>query len=170
MVFSSVTGGPFVVRPEEGLDAPLARLGAVHKVASDATEGRLAIVEHTLPPRHLAAPLHRHSREDELSIVLEGELGAQLGDEMVLAGEGCYVFKPRGQWHTFWNAGFTKLRFIELIVPGGFDGYFRRLSPLLAARGGLDPDIIRTLGLEYGIEFDFDSVPDLCERHGLTFG
>ena len=48
------------------------RSAAIHKVPGYVTEGRVAVVEHTLPPRHLAAPLHRHSREDELSIVLEG--------------------------------------------------------------------------------------------------
>lgn len=160
---------PFVVGPGEGLDAPLSRLGTVHKVPASATEGRLAIVEHTLPPRALAAPLHRHSREDELSIVLEGRLGALLGVDAVEAGPGSYVLKPRGQWHTFWNAGDTPLRFIELLIPGGFDGYFARLSPLLMAAGGADPAAIESLAEEYGIDFDFNSVPDLCARFGLTF-
>ena len=160
---------PFVVGPGEGLDAPLSRLGTVHKVPASATEGHLAIVEHTLPPRALAAPLHRHSREDELSIVLEGQLGALLGVDAVEAGPGSYVLKPRGQWHTFWNAGDTPLRFIELLIPGGFDGYFARLSPLLMAAGGADPAAIESLAEEYGIDFDFTSVPDLCARFGLTF-
>jgi quercetin dioxygenase-like cupin family protein len=158
-----------IVPAAGGVNAPLARLGTIHKIASSVTEGRVAIVEHTLPPRALAAPLHRHSREDELSIVLTGTLGAQLGDNVVSAGAGAYVFKPRGQWHTFWNAGDDELRFIELLVPGGFEGYFARLSPLLAAAGGPDPAAIQSLAAEYGIEFDFDSVPLLCERHGLTF-
>lgn len=161
---------PFVIQAGGGLDAPLARLGTLHKVPSHVTEGRLAIVEHTLPPRALAAPLHRHSREDELSIVLAGTIGAQLGGDVVAAGAGSYVFKPRGQWHTFWNAGATELRFIELIIPGGFEGYFARLSPMLIAEGVADPAAIQSLAAEYGIEFDFDSVPRLCERHGLTFG
>jgi len=161
---------PFVVQPGGGIEAPLARLGTVHKVPAHATEGRLAIVEHTLPPRHLAAPRHRHSREDELSIVLEGQLGALLGDDVVVATAGAYVLKPRGQWHTFWNAGDTDLRFIEIIVPGGFDGYFARLSPLLEAAGAPDPASIQSLAAEYGIEFDFDGVPALCQRFGLRFG
>ena len=58
-----------------------------------------------MPPRALAAPLHRHMREDEYSFVLEGRMGALLGDEVVEAGPGDLVFKPRDQWHTFWNAG-----------------------------------------------------------------
>jgi mannose-6-phosphate isomerase-like protein (cupin superfamily) len=161
---------PFVVKPGEGLDAPLARLGTVHKVSAFVTEGRLSIVEHTLPPKALAAPLHRHSREDELSVVLEGTIGALLGEDVVMADAGAYVLKPRGQWHTFWNAGDAPLRFIELIIPGGFDGYFARLSPLLQAAGTPDPAAIQSLAAEYGIEFDFASVPKVCERFGLTFG
>jgi quercetin dioxygenase-like cupin family protein len=161
---------PYVMGPGEGHDLPLARLGTIHKVPSAATAGRVAIVEHTLPPRHLAAPLHRHSREDELSIVLSGRLGAMLGGELVVAPAGSYVFKPRDQWHTFWNAGDTDLRFIELILPGGFEGYFARLSPLLTAAGTADPAAIESLAAEYGIEFDFDSVPELCAKLGLTFG
>jgi uncharacterized cupin superfamily protein len=58
-----------------------------------------------MPPRALAAPLHRHSREDAYSFVLEGRMGALLGDELVYASAGDIVCKPRGQWHTFWNAG-----------------------------------------------------------------
>ncbi|MEZ5318078.1 MAG: cupin domain-containing protein [Vicinamibacterales bacterium] len=164
-----LTLDPFIVGPGEGPDLPLSRLGTVHKVPSSVTEGRVAIVEHTLPPRALAAPLHRHSREDELSIVLEGRLGALLGDQVVTADAGAYVVKPRNQWHTFWNAGDTELRFIELLVPGGFDGYFRKLSPMLSAAGGADPAAIQSLAEAYGIEFDFDSVPRLCERFGLVF-
>jgi quercetin dioxygenase-like cupin family protein len=170
MMTTTIVAYPFVVNAGEGLDAPLARLGTVHKVPAFVTEGRLAIVEHTLPPKALAAPVHRHSREDELSIVLEGTIGALLGEDVVTAGPGAYVLKPRGQWHTFWNAGETPLRFIELIIPGGFDGYFARLSPLLQAAGEPDFGAIQSLAAEYGIEFDFESVPKVCERFGLTFG
>lgn len=159
---------PFVVAPGQGADLPLDRLGTIHKVAGSDTAGLLAIVEHTLPPGALAAPLHRHSREDELSIVLEGKLGALLGDDVVEATAGSYVLKPRHQWHTFWNAGSEPLLFIELIVPAGFEGYFRKLSPLL--RGGIDPIAIEGLAANYGLEFRMEETEDICRRFGLRFG
>ncbi len=170
MMASTFVTLPYVVAPGDGLDAPLGRLGTVHKVPAYVTDGRLAAVEHSLPPRHLAAPLHRHSREDELSIVLSGRLGAKLGDDVVVADAGSYVLKPRGQWHTFWNAGDAELRFIELLIPGGFDAYYQWLSALLASGGPPDHTAIRTLAAEYGLEFDFGSVPALCERFGLRYG
>lgn len=161
---------PYVVPPGGGLDLPLSRLGVIHKVPGAVTAGQLAIVEHTLPPRALAAPVHRHAREDELSIVLSGRIGALLGAEVVEADAGAYVWKPRNQWHTFWNASPTdELRFIELIMPAGFEGYFERLSPLLTAAGGARPDAILSLAQQYGIEFDFDRIQEVCERFGLTF-
>jgi quercetin dioxygenase-like cupin family protein len=161
---------PFIVPAGAGLGTPLTRLGCVHKVPGSVTAGQLAIVEHTLPPRALAAPLHRHSREDELSIVLEGELSALLGDDVVVAGAGEYVWKPRDQWHTFWNAGPGELRFVELLMPAGFEGYFERLARLLAVPGEPDPAARASLAAEYAIEFDVGSIGGICERFGLSFG
>ena len=160
---------PYVVGPGEGLSAPLGPLASVHKTPASLTEGRVAVVEHTLPPHQLAAPRHRHSREDELSIVLDGRLGALLGDEVVTADAGSYVYKPRGQWHTVWNAGPAPLRFIEVLIPGGVDRYFQQVSSMLQAASAPDPEIVRRMAAEYGIEFDFDGVPALCERFALTF-
>jgi quercetin dioxygenase-like cupin family protein len=69
------------------------------------TQEGFSLVEHPMSPRALAAPLHRHTREDEYSYVLEGQVGALLGDEVVVGRRGDLIFKPRNQWHTFWNAG-----------------------------------------------------------------
>jgi len=136
-------------------------LGIRYLLESDA----LSVVEHTLPPRGLGAPVHTHANEDEYSYVLEGRLGAQLGDEIVTAGPGELVVKLRGQAHTFWNAGDDPLRFLELISPGRFAGYFRELAPLLAAG---DEAAIGEVVARYALEIDFATIPALAERHGLT--
>ncbi len=78
---------------------------------------RFSIVEHPMSPRALAAPLHRHTREDEYSYVIEGRVGAMLGDEVVIGAPGDLIFKPRNQWHTFWNAGDEPARLLEIISP-----------------------------------------------------
>jgi len=124
-----------------------------------------ALVEHTLPPRALGSPLHRHANEDEYSYVLEGRLGAQLGDDVVEAGPGELVQKPRGQEHAFWNAGDEPLRFLEIIAPGAFAQYFRELAPVLAAG---DQDGVQEIAGRYELEIDFATIPMLAERHGLN--
>jgi len=124
-----------------------------------------ALVEHTLPPRALGSPLHRHTGEDEYSYVLEGRLGAQLGDDVVEAGPGELVQKPRGQEHAFWNAGDEPLRFLEIISPGGFAQYFRELAPVLAAG---DHEGVQEIAERYELEIDFSTIPVLAERYGLN--
>jgi quercetin dioxygenase-like cupin family protein len=130
-----------------------------------ATSESFALVEHTLPPRTLGSPLHRHANEDEYSYVLEGRLGAQLGDEVVEAGPGELVQKPRNQEHAFWNAGDEPLRFLEIISPGGFAQYFRELAPVLAAG---DHEGVQEIAGRYELEIDFATIPALAERHGLN--
>lgn len=126
-----------------------------------------ALVEHTLPARALGSPLHRHASEDEHSYVLEGRLGAQLGADVVEAGPGELVRKPRGQEHAFWNAGDEPLRFLEIISPGAFAQYFRELAPVLAVG---DQDGVQEIAARYELEIDFSTIPALAEHHGLKIG
>ena len=132
------------------------------------TGGRFALVEHTLGPRVLAAPLHLHTREDEYSFVLQGRMGALLGDDVVEAGPGDLVYKPRGQWHTFWNAGDEPARILEIIAPAGFEQFFAELAPLA---GGNDPDpsAFEELCARYALDMQPESVPGLCDRFRLWF-
>lgn len=139
-------------------------LGIEWRIDGPVTGGRFAVVHHPIAPRALAAPLHRHHREDEYSYVLEGTLGALLGDEVVEAGPGSWVVKPREQWHTFWAAGDSPCRIIEVISPAGFEDYFREVAE---AWGDLER--FAEINAEYQLDMDFDSVPGLCERFGLTF-
>lgn len=137
--------------------------GVHWKIDSSDSSGRFSVVHHPIAPRSLVAPLHRHHREDEYSYVLTGRLGALLGEEVVIAGPGTWVFKPRKQWHTFWNAGDTPCEIIEIISPGGFEDFFRELT---TAWG--NPEEMSVLAARYELDFDFESVPKLCERFGLT--
>jgi mannose-6-phosphate isomerase-like protein (cupin superfamily) len=125
-----------------------------------------SLLQHLMPARALAAPLHRHSREDEYSFVLEGRIGALLGEEEVLAEVGDLVFKPRGQWHTFWNAGDQPARILEIISPGGFEQAFREMHAL---GDELDPEKMTVIAARYGCEADFERTPKVIERHGLSF-
>src|SRR5512144_1702476 len=126
-----------VIGPNDGKSGFLGSIGVRWMIDGEEAGGDFSLVEHPLPPRALAAPIHRHSREDEYSYVLEGRMGALLGDDVVEAGPGDLVYKPRGQWHTFWNAGDEPARILEIIAPAGFEQFFAELAPLA---GGAAPD------------------------------
>jgi mannose-6-phosphate isomerase-like protein (cupin superfamily) len=129
------------------------------------TDDRFSLVEHPMAPKALAAPLHRHTREDEYSFVIEGRMGALLGDDVVEAGPGDLVFKPRDQWHTFWNAGDEPARILEIIAPAGFEHFFEELSDTGGAEPG--PEKAAELSARYGLEIRPETVPELLERFGL---
>jgi quercetin dioxygenase-like cupin family protein len=164
-----MAGGPKIVGPGDGRLVDLGGLGIRFMVDGEETGGQFALVEHPLEPRALGAPLHRHTNEDEYSYVLEGRMGAQLGEEVVFAEPGDLVFKPRGQWHTFWNAADEPTRLLELISPPGFENYFREMGELVAD-GPPDPERRAAISAKYDLEVDPDSIPGLVEEHGLRFG
>lgn len=151
-----------VARTGEAFD--FGGLGVEWKIDGLSTGDRFAVVHHPLAPRALAAPLHRHHREDEYSYVLRGTLGALLGDEVVTAEQGEWIHKPRQQWHTFWNAGDDPCDLIEVISPAGFENYFREV-----AESWGDVNRFAEINEKYSLDMDFDSVPGLCERFGVTF-
>jgi mannose-6-phosphate isomerase-like protein (cupin superfamily) len=155
----TTTAGPKIVGP---YDAQEGFLGSV-------AVRRFSLVDHAMSPRALAAPLHLHTREDEYSFVLQGRMGALLGDDVVEAGPGDLVYKPRNQWHTFWNAGDEPTRILEIISPAGFEHFFRELSDMGGAINA-DPEALQALNERYGQKMQPDSVPELLERFGLQIG
>jgi quercetin dioxygenase-like cupin family protein len=164
------TAAARVLGPESGKAGMLGSIGVRFMVGGAESAGGFSLVEHPMPPRKLAAPLHRHSREDEYSFVLDGRVGALLGDEVVYGQAGDLIFKPRGQWHTFWNAGDAPARILEIISPAGFERYFEELIELLPKAGPPDPSAIAALAARYGLELDFESMPRLAKDFGVSFG
>ena len=157
-----------VLGPRDGRLGFLGSIGVRFMIDGAEADERFSLVEHPMSARALAAPLHRHSREDEYSYVTEGRVGALLGDEVFEAGPGDLVFKPRGEWHTFWNAGDEPCRILEIIQPAGFERFFAELVDL----GGVtnaDPATLGALCQRYELEMQPDSVPELIERFGLVF-
>lgn len=157
-----------VVGPSDGKAGFIGSIGARFMIDGPEAGNRFSLVEHPMSARALAAPLHRHHNEDEYSFVLEGRMGALLGEEHLEAGQGDLVFKPRGQWHTFWNAGDEPCRILEIISPAGFEQFFAELIDL----GGVaraSPDRLGNLCQRFALDMDPDSVPDLIQRFGVRF-
>jgi quercetin dioxygenase-like cupin family protein len=156
-----------VVPPGGGENVPIPGFGAVFKLYSRDNGGEVAIVEHPFAVGTITPP-HRHTREDEHSIVIEGEIGFRSDADEVVLGPGGYITKPRGQMHAMWNAGAVPGRIIEVITPGGFENYFRELSELLTSHtqepGGLVEPALST-NRHQSPEFS-----ELAEKYGLTYG
>ena len=157
-----------VVRPGEGRVGGLAPgVGVVFKIDAEDSGGTLSIVEHPFAVGALVPP-HVHHLEDEVSIVLEGEIGFRSNDQEVVLGPGGYIVKPRGEVHAMWNAGSTPARMIEVISPAGFEGFFRELADMTAV-GAPDPADIASLGERYQLPFaQPDWLPDVIARYRLT--
>ena len=155
-----------VVGPTEGKAGFLGSIGVRFMIDGPESAERFSLVEHPMSAHALAAPLHRHLREDEYSYVLEGRMGALLGDDVLEAGPGDLVFKPRNQWHTFWNATDRPARVLEIISPAGFEEFFRELIDA----GGVTnapPEMFASLCERYALDMDPSSVPGLIERFGV---
>jgi quercetin dioxygenase-like cupin family protein len=158
-----------VLGPADGESGFLGSIGVRFMIDGDESGGGFSLVEHPMSPHALAAPLHRHNNEDEYSFVLEGRVGALLGDDVIEGGPGDLIFKPRGQWHTFWNAGDEPARLLEIISPAGFERFFEELVALGGA-AATPPEQLGELCRRYALDMDPDSVPGLIERFGLVMG
>ena len=157
-----------VVGPGDGKVGFLGSIGVRFILGGGESGGGVALVEHPMSARALAAPLHKHTLEDEYSYILTGRVGALLGDEVLEGGPGDLIFKPRNQWHTFWNAGDEPARILEVISPAGFEKFFEELVDL----GGVTqaaPEKIMELCARYQLEMNPESVPGLIERFSLRF-
>ena len=157
-----------VVGSRDGKAGFLGSIGVRFMLDGEEAGDRFAMVEHPMSPHALAAPLHRHTREDEYSYIVEGHVGALLGEEVVIGVPGDLIFKPRNQWHTFWNAGDEPARLLEIISPAGFERFFAELVEL----GGVtqaEPQVLAELCARYELEMDPGSVPDLIQRFELQF-
>lgn len=156
-----------MITAAEGRYVNFQGLGVRWIVSGEQTGGALAIVEHDLAPRALGAPMHTHEREDEISHVTAGRLGVQIGDEVLEAGPGDTVIKPRGVAHAFWNPGDEPVRFLEVITPAGFEQYFEDIAPLLSTPGAPDVAALGAVMARYALEMDMATMPRLIAEHGL---
>ena len=149
-----------IVQRGEGRSVSLGGMGVVFKVSGANTGGAFAIVEHPIDAGRLVLP-HVHQHEDEYSYVLEGTIGARVGDQETVAGSGSYVIKPRGLMHSFWNAGPGPARLLEVIAPAGFEKYFVEL-----AEPG-DPNRRQELAAKYEVTYSDEWVPELTTKYNL---
>jgi mannose-6-phosphate isomerase-like protein (cupin superfamily) len=157
-----------VVRAADTITGRLGVIGARYILDGTTSQGRFSLVEHPIIARGMAAPLHRHTREDEYSFILEGRWGFWQDGTVAFAEPGDLVFKPRDVWHTFWNATDHPARLLEVISPAGFDQFFLELAGAISS-GRFSPQIIEELNSAYGLAVDSDGTARIAaEQHLVT--
>ncbi len=121
--------------------------------------GSMSVVEF-VGPKDFGPPLHRHDFEDELFIVLEGEIVFRSGDLEIEAQAGTHAFLPHGRPHTFQvlsdTARFTCVTASTTTTPE-FDMMVEALgtatvTPTLPEPGPIDPALVAEICAQHGIE------------------
>jgi mannose-6-phosphate isomerase-like protein (cupin superfamily) len=116
---------PFAVRAHEG-EAYwwFGQLGEL-KATAEQTGGAYTLVEITVGPGY-GTPRHVHHTEDEGYLMIAGEATFEVGDQVVEAGPGDFLFGPREVPHRWSTA--TGARLLYLLSPGGFESLIREVG------------------------------------------
>jgi len=154
------------VLSEEGEWLAIGGYDVTVRVSATDTNGAYTVVEYRLEPGRLVPP-HTHTREREVSCVLDGEIGLRIGADELTATQGCLVVKPPEIPHTFWTAGPHPARVLEIISPAGFESYFRELADLDASGRPPEAHPVADLRERYGLTANPEWIPELKTKHGL---
>ena len=159
---------PTVVRPDAARKIQLYDVHFAYAVGATESDGRLAALVVTIPPKTLIKP-HVHTREDEFSFILEGTIGVRQGDATADdVPTGSWLIKPRTIPHAMWNVGETPARVLEIVSPGGIESYFEQIAPILREHG---PDWTlryNDLADAFGLTILNDWTDELKAKYGVT--
>jgi quercetin dioxygenase-like cupin family protein len=117
---------PFVLKAGEGVSVWSLGGRFTVKVASEDAKNRFSLVE-TLAFQSTEPPRHIHHREDEAWYVLDGKMTFYVGDEVLEASSGCFVFAPMGIPHTF-TVDVEPTRVLVFASPAGFEHFALELG------------------------------------------
>ena len=98
---------------------------------------RMVLGSSDLPPGDMI-PSHRHLREDEIIIILQGKARVILGTQAYTATTGGTVFIPQGTCITVANIGADTLRTTFIFSSPGFEQVLREVS----TRPGEPPRVV----------------------------
>jgi quercetin dioxygenase-like cupin family protein len=87
------------------------------------TSGQLMAMSSTLA-RGDAAPVHLHTREDEVFVLLEGSAIIWAGEQRYEVVAGGVAFLPRDVPHTY-RITSDGAKMLTLCIPAGLEGFFR---------------------------------------------
>ena len=124
---------------------------AVLAAASD-TGGAPRVIE-VASPRGAVPPLHVHQREDEAFYVLEGDYSVFIGDDVIRASPGAWVWGPRGVPHGY-QIDSERGRHLSLTMPGGFEAFFEEVAAIATPSADPRHEMVRltAVAARYGVE------------------
>jgi quercetin dioxygenase-like cupin family protein len=159
---------PKVIRPDDARRISLYDVVFNYGIGSAESDGRLSMLEVTIPPKTLIKP-HIHTREDEFSLVLAGPIGTRMGDDTVEEiPTGTWLAKPRDIPHAMWNLSDSPARILEIVMPGGIERYFEQIAPVLMEHGPEWTERYNALAADYGLTILDDWSTELQARYGIT--
>ena len=133
--------------PNEGKSVTLAGQPLAFLVTGQDTR-HTSMFEWTVPAG-FSTGLHVHRTQEETFYVLEGDCEWQIGDELVHAKPGTYVFIPPGVPHNIGNASDKPARMLMTVSPPGHEHYFEELGEIVARGSAPDANVIANLRARY---------------------
>lgn len=97
---------------------------------AERSDGQLMVTRSSLV-RGDSAPVHVHGREDELFVVLAGEVTFWVGEQRQQVTDGGLAWLPRGLAHTY-RVDSEQAQLMTVCTPGGLEGFFRTAGRDLA--------------------------------------
>jgi mannose-6-phosphate isomerase-like protein (cupin superfamily) len=146
----------FVVRPDEGQSVWSLGGKFVIKLPGAETDSRFSMTE-ALAFRSTEPPKHVHHKEHEAWYILEGKLTFYVGDDVLEADAGCFVFGPQGVPHSF-TVDVEPSRVLVFASPAGFEQFALDLGH--PGTGDIPPadlampapEVLGPVAQRYGIE------------------
>jgi mannose-6-phosphate isomerase-like protein (cupin superfamily) len=155
-----------VVDPQAGRVLMMAGIEATRKVQGDQTSGGFSITEQVAQPGSFVPP-HMHEKFDEVSYVLEGELGVMVGEEEFQVPTGAFVVRPKGVPHALWNIGERSTRFLDMYTPAGHEAFFEEVARMLSAVPPPPLDQVLEAGRRFDTIFLAELAPPLMAKYNL---
>lgn len=125
----------------------------VRVLLSAADTGGMYSLFETNDPQGFGPPLHTHTRETELLLVLEGRYRLRMGDSEREFGPGEGTFAPAGVPHLYLAIGPGPNRLLNLTSPGGYELFFREVDKA-GREGRLSPETLGRIAGAFGLRID----------------
>jgi quercetin dioxygenase-like cupin family protein len=101
------------------------------RVTGEQSNGLVTVIEGVVEQG--GPPLHLHQHEDEVVVVLDGELTYQVGEQRGVLTAGGLLWFPRTVPHAVANLSGRACRFLTIVTPAGIEDFFRAQRDYLAA-------------------------------------